>query len=44
MFSLSLYKKFVEPVRLGRKIGEFDVTLFVTSKFLLFLEKLAYKN
>ncbi|MEG2293191.1 MAG: hypothetical protein RSC23_07295, partial [Carnobacterium sp.] len=26
-------KKFVEPGSSGKKIGKFDVTLFVTSKF-----------
>ncbi len=37
-------KKFVEPVRPGRKIGKFDVALFATSKFHLFSEGLAHKN
>ena len=37
-------KKFVEPVRPGRKIGKFDVALFATSKFYLFSEGLAHKN
>ncbi|AOA02138.1 hypothetical protein BFC23_06360 [Carnobacterium maltaromaticum] len=40
----SLDKKFVEPVRPGKKIGKFDVAFFATSKFHLFLEGLAQKN
>ncbi|MEG1047695.1 hypothetical protein, partial [Carnobacterium sp.] len=40
----SLDKKFVEPISSGKKIGKFDVTFFVTSKFHLFLEELVHKN
>ena len=40
----SLDKKFVEPIRPGKKIGKFDVAFFAISKFHLFLEGLAHKN
>ncbi|AOA02563.1 hypothetical protein BFC23_08630 [Carnobacterium maltaromaticum] len=39
----SLDKKFVEPVRPGKKIGKIDGTLFVLSNFYLFLEELAFQ-
>ena len=39
-----IYKKLIEPVSSGKKIGKIDGALFATSNFYLFLEELAHKS